>query len=558
MDSVVGRLKAAAPGVPIGDAQVLTDYDSYYYSRGRQAPLPVLRVRFNDPMRTWIYVDPEMSQIVAQVHRLNRLERWLYNGLHSLDFSFWYGRRPLWDIGMILLLLGGLTSSTIGFCLGIKRIRRRAAKAVAPAVATIPAAWLLLIVTASNTSAKPATIDIRVTGTHQIAASETLDAARELALVDAERKTLLKLLSVLQNRTDVKGLGLTTNQLEAYVAAVLNVSEASSPTSCVESTTVCRVTVSVHMDADETVQRVGRIRKDQESSWLLEKIWRQIRNVDTPPQALEVKRLAMQAAVALAHTEDAPIGGRAPTKEGRTRARQLADAALALAPDSADAHVMMGDVLVDAQELDAAATEYRKALEMNPDSSWNHARLGNALLLDGSLGEAQSELREALGLDASSAQAHADLGLVLRSQRQFPEAVAEFREALRLSPDFIEAHNGLAVTLARLGKMADAVAEFREIVRVDPDSAIGYYNLSYALADMDRDQESAEALREVIRINPNHYNARYNMGELFRLEGKYDESVTQFKEYLRLAPDTPPNRRNIGRAKNFIKTFENE
>jgi tetratricopeptide (TPR) repeat protein len=62
----------------------------------------------------------------------------------------------------------------------------------------------------------------------------------------------------------------------------------------------------------------------------------------------------------------------------------------------------------------------------------------------------------------------------------------------------------------------------------------------------------------VIRINPNHYNARYNMGELFRLEGKYDESAAQFREYLRLAPDTPENRRNIGRAKNFIKTFENE
>ena len=65
-----------------------------------------------------------MSQIVAQVHRLNRVERWLYNGLHSLDFSFWYDKRPLWDIGMIALLLGCLASTTIGFCLGIKRMRR--------------------------------------------------------------------------------------------------------------------------------------------------------------------------------------------------------------------------------------------------------------------------------------------------------------------------------------------------------------------------------------------------------------------------------------------------
>ena len=52
------------------------------------------------------------------------MERWLYNGLHSLDFAFWYNRRPLWDIGVLTLMLGGLASSTIGLYLGIRRVRR--------------------------------------------------------------------------------------------------------------------------------------------------------------------------------------------------------------------------------------------------------------------------------------------------------------------------------------------------------------------------------------------------------------------------------------------------
>ncbi len=53
-----------------------------------------------------------------------RLQRWLFNGLHSLDFSFWYSRRPLWDIGMIGLSLGGLASSGIGLWFGLGRVRR--------------------------------------------------------------------------------------------------------------------------------------------------------------------------------------------------------------------------------------------------------------------------------------------------------------------------------------------------------------------------------------------------------------------------------------------------
>ena len=127
-ESLVARLRAAVPDASIVDHELLTDYDSYYYSRDRQAPLPVLRVRFDDPERTWVYVDPRLSQIVAVIHRWSRLERWLYNGLHSLDFGFWYSRRPLWDVGMIVLCLGALASSGIGLWLGLKRVRRDLAR----------------------------------------------------------------------------------------------------------------------------------------------------------------------------------------------------------------------------------------------------------------------------------------------------------------------------------------------------------------------------------------------------------------------------------------------
>jgi hypothetical protein len=128
VESLLARVRAGAPGVAIVEHELLADYDSYYYSRGREAPLPVLRVKLDDSMRTWIYVDPATSRMLASIHRLNRLERWVYNGLHSLDFGFWYDRRPLWDIGMIALCIGALASSAIGLYLGLKRLRRDLAR----------------------------------------------------------------------------------------------------------------------------------------------------------------------------------------------------------------------------------------------------------------------------------------------------------------------------------------------------------------------------------------------------------------------------------------------
>jgi PepSY-associated TM region len=137
-DSLVARLETGLPEVRIVESALLAEYDSYYYSRGGQTPLPVLRVKFGDPAETWVYVDPEMSQVLAAIPRLARVERWLYNGLHSFDFAFWYDKRPLWDIGMILLLAGGLTSSVLGLVMGVRRLRRGAQQAIRWAASPAP------------------------------------------------------------------------------------------------------------------------------------------------------------------------------------------------------------------------------------------------------------------------------------------------------------------------------------------------------------------------------------------------------------------------------------
>jgi len=95
-------------GVPIEDSTWLDAYDRYYYDSRGSLPLPVLRVRYADEARTWIYVDPSRGAVVERSQSITRLQRWLYQGLHSLDFPFLYYRRPLWDVTVIVLSLGGL------------------------------------------------------------------------------------------------------------------------------------------------------------------------------------------------------------------------------------------------------------------------------------------------------------------------------------------------------------------------------------------------------------------------------------------------------------------
>jgi len=123
-ETLVNRLRKANQGVDVLETASLNEYDAYYYSRDGQAPLPVVRVKLADEAKTWVYLDPEVGQVVGHVNRLNRIERWLYNGLHTLDLPFLYYNRPLWDGVVIALTLGGTAVSAIGLFLGIRRVRR--------------------------------------------------------------------------------------------------------------------------------------------------------------------------------------------------------------------------------------------------------------------------------------------------------------------------------------------------------------------------------------------------------------------------------------------------
>lgn len=127
-DAVMAVAREAMPGATMVDAVWLTEYDAYYYDQSGARSLPVLRARYDDPVETWLYVDPARGAVALKEERRTRWERWLYHGLHSLDFPFLYAKRPLWDIVVIVLSIGGAVLSVTTLLPAWRRLRRHARK----------------------------------------------------------------------------------------------------------------------------------------------------------------------------------------------------------------------------------------------------------------------------------------------------------------------------------------------------------------------------------------------------------------------------------------------
>jgi hypothetical protein len=113
----------------IASEGTMREDDAYYfdfrsYTSRDALPLPVYRVVLNDAEQTRYYLDPRSGELLRRADATGRAQRWLFSGLHRFDFTAWMRMRPLWDVLVLALMLGGVTVTGTGVYLAFWRIKR--------------------------------------------------------------------------------------------------------------------------------------------------------------------------------------------------------------------------------------------------------------------------------------------------------------------------------------------------------------------------------------------------------------------------------------------------
>src|SRR5262249_55404324 len=113
-----------ASGASIVEQGLMDTEDAYYFSgHDVDAVLPVYRVILGDAEATRYYLDPRSGAMLHRADANGRWHRWLFSGLHRIDFTAWMRSRPLWDIIVLPLMLGGLAVTATGLYLAFRRVR---------------------------------------------------------------------------------------------------------------------------------------------------------------------------------------------------------------------------------------------------------------------------------------------------------------------------------------------------------------------------------------------------------------------------------------------------
>jgi hypothetical protein len=116
--------KAGQPN-SVTNARFITGYDVHYLDRHHELPLPVLFVQLSDAQGSSFYIDPRTARVVGSYSAGRWPERWLYHGLHSVNFPWLYNHRPAWDMAVLFLMLGGTLLSLTSVVIAWRFLRGR-------------------------------------------------------------------------------------------------------------------------------------------------------------------------------------------------------------------------------------------------------------------------------------------------------------------------------------------------------------------------------------------------------------------------------------------------
>jgi tetratricopeptide (TPR) repeat protein/uncharacterized membrane protein YgcG len=182
------------------------------------------------------------------------------------------------------------------------------------------------------------------------------------------------------------------------------------------------------------------------------------------------------------------------TEQG-SEAVRIAEQAVKIAPNMAEAHQALGLSLHISLRLDEAAIEYKRALERDPNSKGARRSLADLSRALGKWEEALALYRQQLVAEPKDKSARAGMVLSLLDLGRKDEAKVELDKALEADPRNLALLAGAAYWYAAHNEMDSAITFGAKAIEIEPRYTWSYVAVARALTAQQKPLEAERALR---------------------------------------------------------------
>lgn len=224
----------------------------------------------------------------------------------------------------------------------------------------------------------------------------------------------------------------------------------------------------------------------------------------------------------------------------------LAEQAVELAPDSAEAQAALATARLDMYDVEGAVEAAERAAELDPSNGEVQATLAFAYLDAANYAEALEAAQKAVAAQPDSPAGYAVLGDYYWIIGDAARAQAAMQRAVDLQPEFAPRHVRYGKLLSAAGQYEQAGKAFDQALELVPDSTGALLAMAY-VAMATGDIETAEAcIDEVTALIPNAPQPYVAHGQLLRSQSAPDEARAQYRKALDRRENYPPALEGMG------------
>jgi tetratricopeptide (TPR) repeat protein len=199
------------------------------------------------------------------------------------------------------------------------------------------------------------------------------------------------------------------------------------------------------------------------------------------------------------------------------------------APETAEAHYMMGMWHLRKSRVAHAEGAFRAVLLIKPDDVASLNNLGAILAKTGRAKEAEQVFGRAAALRPNDPLAQLNLANSCTLAQNQDGAIEAYRRCLELRPDIAEAQVNLGIALRAAGRLEEALPHYQkaaDLNRQDFDAQIKY---GTALREMGRYEEAMTAYQRALDQRPDQAEAHWNIGMLMLMQGQFAEGWQRYE-----------------------------